>query len=189
MQTRRVINHALARDCDLPNIDLIEDSSLKDDPLQHHRIFFQKLLRARRLGLPRLRVFTTNYDLILEKALDACRISYFDGFVGTVERRFQPESFDQDLYLPTQTDERRLLRVPDVVYLYKLHGSITWRAQLPRNRGPAEVMETHAPSSFQRDELALIFPTPQKEGDHSVIRTRHCLDLSQSPFRPEMPRC
>lgn len=165
LQTRRVINHALALGCALPNANRIDDEELLQDPLRHHRVFFQKLLRARRLGLPRLRIFTTNYDLVIEKALDDSRIAYFDGFIGTLDRRFHPESFGQDLYLPTETGDRRLLRVQDVVYLYKLHGSIAWRAKSPTGGGPKEVVESHPAASFQGDELALIFPTPQKEAD------------------------
>lgn len=165
IQTRRVLNHSLALDCDLPRIELIDADDVKRDPLRFHKTFFRKLLKARRIDLPRLRIFTTNYDLIIEQALDASGISYFDGFHGTVQRRFRPESFDQDLYLPPES-ERRLLRVPDVVYLYKIHGSITWRSRPGADKGgPTEVVESRSLSDFQGDELALIFPTPQKESD------------------------
>lgn len=164
-QTRRVLNHALALDCDLPKTELIEDEDTKRDPLRFHRSFFRKLLKARRIDLPRLRVFTTNYDLIIEQSLDASGISYFDGFHGTVRRRFRPEAFDQDLYLPPEA-ERRLLRVPDVLYLYKIHGSITWRSRPGAEAGgPTEVVESRSLAEFEGDELALIFPTPQKESD------------------------
>lgn len=162
-QTRRVLNHALALDCDLPKIGLIEDDDTKRDPLRFHRTFFRKLIKARRIDLPRLRIFTTNYDLVIEKSLDASGISYFDGFHGTVRRRFRSEAFDQDLYRPPEA-ERRLLRVPDVVYLYKIHGSITWRAKPGVEAGgPTEVVESRSLADFEGDELALIFPTPQKE--------------------------
>ncbi len=164
-QTRRVLNHALALDCDLPKTELIEDAQTKRDPLRFHRRFFRKFLKARRIDLPRLRVFTTNYDLIIEQSLDASGISYFDGFHGTVRRRFKPEAFDQDLYLPPEA-ERRLLRVPDVLYLYKIHGSITWRSRPGAEAGgPTEVVESRSLAEFVGDELALIFPTPQKERD------------------------
>jgi hypothetical protein len=33
-------------------------------------------------------IFTTNYDLIIEKALEASEIPYFDGFVGSFENIF-----------------------------------------------------------------------------------------------------
>ena len=162
--TRRVINRSLARACDLPVTALIRDDARRGDPLIYHRMFFQTLLRARRLGLPRMRVFTPNYDQVIEKALDSCGISYFDGFVGKVQRRFQPESFNQDLYLPAETDDRRLLRVDDVLYLYKIHGSVSWRLSASGS-APPDVVDAPTASKFEADESALIFPTPQKEMD------------------------
>src|SRR3546814_11579157 len=32
-------------------------------------------------------LFTTNYDLLMEQALEAHRVAYFDGFVGRSEER------------------------------------------------------------------------------------------------------
>lgn len=40
-------------------------------------------------------IFTTNYDLIIEKSLEASQIPYFDGFVGSFEPFFWQESIDQ----------------------------------------------------------------------------------------------
>jgi len=167
MALRRTLNQSLAVACDLPAIHAIEDDSLKVDPLGDHRTFFRRLLRSRRLDLPRVRVFTTNYDLVVEKALDADGIAYIDGFTGTVERTFRPESFDQDLYLPPDPNRRRLLRVPDLLYLYKLHGSINWRARAGTEPGFAEqVIQIRLGSNQSgEDQLALVYPTPLKEGE------------------------
>jgi hypothetical protein len=33
-------------------------------------------------------IFTTNYDLVIEKSLEAIRAPYFDGFVGSYEPFF-----------------------------------------------------------------------------------------------------
>lgn len=40
-------------------------------------------------------IFTTNYDLIVERSLEASRIPYFDGFVGAYEPFFCQESIEQ----------------------------------------------------------------------------------------------
>lgn len=37
-------------------------------------------------------IFTTNYDLVVERSLEAIRIPYFDGFVGSYEPFFWQES-------------------------------------------------------------------------------------------------
>lgn len=59
-------------------------------------------------------IFTTNYDLLTEQALEEGRVPYFDGFVGSHRAFFDPHAIDQDT-LPS-----RWARV------WKLHGSINW---------------------------------------------------------------
>ncbi|EBS8327150.1 SIR2 family protein, partial [Salmonella enterica] len=39
-------------------------------------------------------IFTTNYDLVIEKSLEAIRAPYFDGFVGSYEPLFWQESVE-----------------------------------------------------------------------------------------------
>jgi hypothetical protein len=60
-------------------------------------------------------LFTTNYDLLFEQALERVGVPYFDGFVGSHRPFFDAAAVDRD-ELPT-----RWLR------LWKLHGSIHWR--------------------------------------------------------------
>lgn len=163
-ETRRLVNLSLARSCDLPNMERA-DAAHREDPLRVHREFFRKLLRSRRGDLPRVRLFTTNYDLLIEQTLDDSGIPYFDGFLGTVTRVFRPEVFEQDIYLPPGPDERRLTRLPEVMYLYKLHGSINWRSSASGAGLGADVVTQSYRSPGGSEELALIYPTPQKEGD------------------------
>jgi hypothetical protein len=63
-------------------------------------------------------VFTTNYDLIIEKALEASEIPYFDGFVGSYEPFFWQESVDH------QTQQGDLTK--NWIRLWKIHGSLSW---------------------------------------------------------------
>lgn len=62
-----------------------------------------------------IELFTTNYDLLFEQALEHVGVPYFDGFVGSNRPFFDAGAVDRD-ELPT-----RWLR------LWKLHGSINWR--------------------------------------------------------------
>ena len=64
-----------------------------------------------------LEIFTTNYDVLLERAFEASRVPVFDGFVGTNEPFFYAECLDDDDLLPTSKWIR----------LWKLHGSVGWR--------------------------------------------------------------
>lgn len=65
-------------------------------------------------------LFTVNYDLLLESALEAVRAPYFDGFVGSLRARFHI-----DLVEGTPGDAGEW--VPAFfVRLWKLHGSVNW---------------------------------------------------------------
>ena len=65
-------------------------------------------------------LFTVNYDLLLETALEGIGVPYFDGFVGNLQARFRTELVEampggESGYLP-----------PQFVRLWKLHGSVNW---------------------------------------------------------------
>ena len=63
-------------------------------------------------------VFTTNYDLIIERSLEGIRAPYFDGFVGAYEPFFWQESVEA------------LVKKNDIsanwIRLWKIHGSLSW---------------------------------------------------------------
>jgi hypothetical protein len=59
-------------------------------------------------------IFTTNYDLLMEQALEENSVPYFDGFSGSDRTFFDVPSMEQ-LALP-----------PRWARLWKLHGSINW---------------------------------------------------------------
>jgi hypothetical protein len=61
-----------------------------------------------------IQLFTTNYDLLAEQALEENRVPYFDGFVGTRDTFFDLQAMEQD-QLPTRWAR-----------LWKIHGSINW---------------------------------------------------------------
>jgi hypothetical protein len=43
-----------------------------------------------------IEIFTTNYDVLFERAFEAARVPVFDGFVGTYHPFFYPECLDDD---------------------------------------------------------------------------------------------
>lgn len=63
-------------------------------------------------------IFTTNYDLVVERSLEASRIPYFDGFVGSYEPFFWQEAV------------ARCAAPNDItsnwIRLWKIHGSLSW---------------------------------------------------------------
>jgi len=63
-------------------------------------------------------LFTTNYDLIIERSLEAIRAPYFDGFVGSYEPFFWQES--------VETLARKSDVTANWIRLWKIHGSLSW---------------------------------------------------------------
>src|SRR5882724_224234 len=98
----------------------------RGDGLRDHAELLRRFL-LRPTSLPRLKLFTVNYDSVLERALDELGVFYFDGFIGTVRRSLRSESYNYDLYFPGETAEGKVSRVDRVVQFYKMHGSLNWR--------------------------------------------------------------
>jgi hypothetical protein len=87
-------------------------------------------------------IFTTNYDLLLEQALEEQRVPYFDGFVGSDSAFLDLESMAED-DLPARW-----------VRLWKIHGSINWwMTATKRIRRSRDVVE---------GEQLLIYPSHLK---------------------------
>lgn len=130
--------------------------------IQPHKQFLQKIL-LRPANLSRVKLFTLNYDMVLEKCMDELGISYFDGFIGGYERRFSPESYQYDLYYPGDVTEGRVNRVDRVLQLYKLHGSIHWQKE---NEGSTNLhgIKQNAQSPIDYNDV-LIYPSTMKYGE------------------------
>ncbi len=60
-------------------------------------------------------IFTSNYDLLMEQALEESHCPYFDGFIGTRKAFFDLGSVENPNQLP-----------PNWCRLWKIHGSINW---------------------------------------------------------------
>lgn len=65
-------------------------------------------------------VFTVNYDLLVETALEKLGAPYFDGFSGTMRARFQTELVE------AAPGADRAWVPAFFVRLWKLHGSVNW---------------------------------------------------------------
>ena len=99
-----------------------------------------------------LEFFSINYDLLLEEALDSVRATYFDGFMGTLEARFQSELVEA---LPGTADDA----LPSfLIRVWKLHGSLNWtrkNGEIVRLGQPVENMSAAAaiyPSDAKYEE-------------------------------------
>lgn len=96
-------------------------------------------------------LFTVNYDLVLETALEALGVPYFDGFVGALQARFRTDLVEavpggSDAWLPAF-----------LVRLWKLHGSVNWAWDSDQH---SEIVRLGTPVSH--DAPAAIYPSDTK---------------------------
>jgi len=146
--------------CKVPNVEKIKDNYYKNDPLIAHREFVKKTL-ARPLNLRRANLFTLNYDLAFEKAMDELGVLYIDGFVGNINRTFKPEVYNYDYYFPATTTEGKVHRLDKVLHLYKLHGSLNWLDCKSIAQNIYGIVQTKDDSKY--DNAILIYPQLMKE--------------------------
>ena len=118
--------------------------------------FYRKLVFRDR-SLPRPWVFTTNYDLFNEIAMDRVGLPYANGFSGVVERRFNPATFRYALAEQLDLTSRKWSAVDGFVYLGKLHGSINW---IEDDRGLFPIREMTCSPNLG---MMMIYPTPAKQ--------------------------
>jgi hypothetical protein len=123
-----------------------------------YRRFYQSLATRSR-GLSPPWVFTTNYDLFNERAMDRSGIPYSNGFAGTVERRFNPSTYRRALAEQLDISSKRWAAVDGYVHFCKLHGSVNWTEE---ETGLFPIRESADKLDPSADRV-MIYPTPSKQ--------------------------
>jgi hypothetical protein len=133
---------------------LAECSKFLDiNKLDAHKIFLHRLSR-RRVRDPRLKVFTTNYDLCFEQAASMLGGVVINGFSFTPPRHYDPRYFSYDIIRRPRAGEDQGNYLEGVFHLYKLHGSVNWA------RSTNGVI--HEKANPSPDETCLIYPARGK---------------------------
>lgn len=143
------------------SINISFDSEDKQKVLNYYKTFYQKLA-LRNKDNSRIRIFTTNNDLFSETALDALNIHYINGFSGGLHRYFNPAIFNYTWSKRMDTSIDKYEPVENIVYLYKIHGSVNWRETNDAENNYFEIEEV-VPSETKADGSVLIYPTPTKQ--------------------------
>ncbi|HAW22903.1 MAG TPA: SIR2 family protein [Pseudomonas sp.] len=123
-----------------------------------YQAFYRKLAYRDRT-LPRPWVFTTNYDLFSETAMDRLGMPYCNGFSGTIERRFNPTTYRYALAEQLDLTNRKWAAVDSFIYLCKLHGSINWVEE----GGSLFPIREVSPATAVKADRVMIYPTPMKQ--------------------------
>lgn len=97
-------------------------------------------------------IFITNYDMLLEMAMESNYIPYFDGFTGSYEPFFNPESIEK---FPGSNDSTgRWIR------LWKIHGSLNWMLKEATNKSSERIVRAGNISELSNEMM--IYPSKEK---------------------------
>ncbi len=102
-----------------------ENNSNNKEVVGLYSLFYKKLI-YRDNNLSKTNIFTTNYDLYSETALDKLGILYTNGFTGLVERYFNPTVFNYAYAEQMELSNNKWNVIDNFIYLYKIHGSVNW---------------------------------------------------------------
>ena len=130
--------------------------------LNLYKTFYQKIA-LRNKDLARVNVFTTNNDLFNEKALDNLNINYNNGFGGGLERVFNPARFRYTFSKRIDANLEKFEPIENMVYLYKLHGSINWIEKEGNSLFNIHEIPVTGGSEKEACNHVLIYPTPFKQ--------------------------
>lgn len=143
------------------NVDLKNTESQK--VLKIYQDFYSKLA-LRNKDLSRLNIFTTNNDLFNETALDSLNIHYINGFGGGINKFFNPALFNYTFSKRMDTSIEKFEPVENMVYLYKIHGSVNWIEDNSKSNTFFKIREVSFPEKMEASERnILIYPTPTKQ--------------------------
>ena len=92
-----------------------------------------------------IEIFTTNYDMLMEQALEDLGVPYFDGFVGARRSFFDLRAIEDNL-IPVHWSR-----------LWKIHGSINWYQEKIE-----EENVVYRSSEIKKDASHLIYPSHLK---------------------------
>ncbi|XID75482.1 SIR2 family protein [Alkanindiges sp. WGS2144] len=135
---------------------ILNKCTLDFDETEHDISTYEQLinkLSKRRARDPRLKVFTTNYDMCFETAASNLGKVVVDGFSYTRERKFDGKYFQYDI---VQRDSEKHDFIEGIFQLYKLHGSVSWERS---EANPSEVYEKLNPDP---ERAAIIYPAKNK---------------------------
>lgn len=164
----RVMQQWLFDNCNTENISINDnyknDEKLNRNKYHYHESLIKKILQ-RPNNLRRANLFTTNYDMAFDYALDNLGVHYINGFIGVHNRCFRPEVYDYDLYYPGQSVTGKVHRAEKVLKYYKMHGSLSWVATERTHSNTYGIKEISLNKEYKidSDNELMIYPCATKK--------------------------
>jgi hypothetical protein len=123
------------------------DVKLPDKETPYHRLCKWMGSIDRKVAVE---LFTTNYDLLMEDALEDSQVPYFDGFVGSRRSFFDLRAVEDSL-IPIHWSR-----------LWKIHGSINWYLEIEKDKKGKDVKKVYRSSEIKMDASHIIYPSHLK---------------------------
>lgn len=154
---------------------------LASELLSLYKDFYTKIVNKNR-SVP-INVYTTNYDIYNETALDELKFMYNNGFSGSSKRIFNPNSYNYVLVENLNLSKKVWRSVNNFINLYKIHGSINWIKE--KNKGAlnlSEIIEKDIEiiKRNKKFESLMIYPTPQKDRSTLMVPYSDLFRLMQN---------
>ena len=120
---------------------------------------------VRRLGQrpdPGVKVFSLNYDPLIERAAEKARVRVCDGFLGHEHAYFDPAIFEERIgRIRGSHKGKQFEETAKPIRLFKLHGSLGWY-ECPTNGVRRRVFDSEIPATTKR---LMIPPQKRKASD------------------------
>jgi hypothetical protein len=143
---------------------LNEDNIGNDSRISDNYRDFYRRLSLRDSNLPKPNVFTTNYDLYSEKAMDDLGIHYTNGFSGFIERYFNPAIFNYALAEQMDISSFKWNVIDSFIYFFKIHGSVNWIEKQEGNKlFKIRELQNVSYNTLELEENLMIYPSPIKQ--------------------------
>lgn len=144
-----------------PKFEADRISEASQAVLENYKRLYSKITN-RNKDLSRINIFTTNNDLFNEFALDSLNIHYINGFSGGMKKYFNPAFFNYTYSKRMDTSLDKFEPVNNMVYLYKIHGSVNWIEDNGNSNSYFNIRELSVIKD-EYDGAAMIYPTPLKQ--------------------------
>lgn len=131
-----------------------ESSKYDSEVSKTYSKFYNHIFKQRSIESPKVSIFTTNYDLFNEKALEDNNITYTTGFSSGLSKKFDINQFKYRQVDDTDRYKDRWQPISNEANLYKIHGSINWKTL---SGGELFQVEDNSDS-----ETVVIYPTMLK---------------------------
>ncbi|MGW7934622.1 SIR2 family protein [Staphylococcus xylosus] len=138
----------------IKTIPKVGDKEYSTETYEIYKDFYRYVFDKRTEQKSKVLIFTTNYDLFNEYALENNNIIYSTGIQNTILKKFDINQFKYRVVDDTNRYKEKWQPVSKEANLYKIHGSINWKSN---EEGELQQIDFN-----DEDDQVVIYPTMLK---------------------------